>query len=156
MNKILIALDYEADAIKVAKKGFLLAKAMGAKVVLLHVIDENSYFSILGYSPINGFSGFLDMSPMKSESSEELNITIIQFLEKIKQQLGDETIQSHIKEGNFAESILMEAEEIKAGIIVLGSHSQKWLENIVMGSLTEKVLNNISIPVFIVPTKQIS
>jgi nucleotide-binding universal stress UspA family protein len=36
----------------------------------------------------------------------------------------------------------------------MGSHSRKWLEKIVMGSVTEKVLNQTSIPLFIVPTKK--
>jgi nucleotide-binding universal stress UspA family protein len=36
----------------------------------------------------------------------------------------------------------------------MGSHSQKWLENIIMGSVTEKVLHHTSIPIFIIPTKQ--
>jgi nucleotide-binding universal stress UspA family protein len=35
----------------------------------------------------------------------------------------------------------------------MGSHSRKWLENIVMGSVTEKVLHHTSIPLFIIPTK---
>ncbi|TFH50172.1 MAG: universal stress protein, partial [Bacteroidia bacterium] len=35
-----------------------------------------------------------------------------------------------------------------------GSHSRKWLENIVMGSVSEKVLRSTSIPLFIIPTKK--
>ena len=58
------------------------------------------------------------------------------------------------KEGDFADSILEAAKEVHADIIVVGSHSRKWLENIVMGSVTEKVLHHTSIPLLIVPTKQ--
>jgi nucleotide-binding universal stress UspA family protein len=43
---------------------------------------------------------------------------------------------------------------MKADVIVIGSHSRKWLENIVMGSVTEKVLHHTSIPLLIVPTKK--
>ena len=63
-------------------------------------------------------------------------------------------IQTFVKEGDLAESILKTAKEVHANIIVMGSHSRKWLENIVMGSVTEKVLNNTSIPLFIIPTKK--
>ena len=36
----------------------------------------------------------------------------------------------------------------------MGSHSRKWLENIVMGSVTEEVLRKTTVPMFIVPTKK--
>jgi nucleotide-binding universal stress UspA family protein len=45
------------------------------------------------------------------------------------------------------------ADELHADIIILGSHSRKWLENIIMGSVTEKVLHNTKIPLLIVPTR---
>jgi len=37
----------------------------------------------------------------------------------------------------------------------MGSHSQKWLENIIMGSVTKEVLRKTTIPLFIIPTKKI-
>ncbi len=59
-----------------------------------------------------------------------------------------------VKEGDFADSILVTAKEMHADIIVMGSHSRRWLEGILMGSVTEKVLHHTSIPVCIIPTKQ--
>jgi nucleotide-binding universal stress UspA family protein len=35
----------------------------------------------------------------------------------------------------------------------MGSHSRRWLEKILMGSVTETVLHKTTIPLFIVPTK---
>jgi len=43
---------------------------------------------------------------------------------------------------------------LNADIIVMGSHSRKWLESIIMGSETEVVLKKTVIPLFIVPTKK--
>ena len=54
----------------------------------------------------------------------------------------------------IVKGIYWAVDEVKADIIVIGSHSRKWLENIVMGSVTEKVLNHTSVPLFIVPTKK--
>jgi nucleotide-binding universal stress UspA family protein len=36
----------------------------------------------------------------------------------------------------------------------MGSHSKKWLENIVMGSVTQEVLHQTTIPLYIIPTKK--
>ncbi len=154
MKKVLIALDYNPTAQKVAETGFKLAKSLNAKVILLHVITDPVYYSTTEYSPIMGFEGFINMGPTVMENSIELKKSALQYLDKSKQHLGDETIQTLVKEGDFAETILETAKELHADIIVLGSHSQKWLENILMGSVTEKVLKDTSIPLFIIPTKK--
>ena len=80
-------------------------------------------------------------------------LTIL-HVNKTREHLGDNTIQTLVKEGDLAETILKTAEELHSDIIVLGSHSQKWLENILLGSVSEKVLQASSIPLFIVPTKK--
>lgn len=154
MEKVLIALDYDPSAQKIAEQGFKLAKAMGAEVVLLHVISDPVYYTSREYSPIMGFDGYLEMGPMQLESIEGLKKASRQFLIKSKQHLGDESIHTMVKEGDFGETILKTAKEVHADTIVIGSHSQKWLENIVMGSVTEKVLHHTSIPLFIIPTKK--
>ena len=154
MNKVLIALDYNPTAQKVAEVGFLMAKSMNAEVILLHVITDPVFYSASGYSPIMGFMGYLDMSPIQLDSIDGLKNASLQFLDKSKQHLGDNTIQTIVKEGDFADSILETAKELPADIIVVGSHSRKWLENILMGSVTEKVLHHTSIPLLIVPTKK--
>jgi nucleotide-binding universal stress UspA family protein len=57
-------------------------------------------------------------------------------------------------EGDFAGSILKAANDFHADIIVMGSHSRKWMQNIVIGSVSEKVLHHTAIPVFVIPTNQ--
>jgi nucleotide-binding universal stress UspA family protein len=154
MKKVLIALDYNPTAQKVAEAGFSMAKSMKAEVALVHVITDPVFYISDGYSPIMGFQGYIDVEPNFLASANGLKEASLQYLEKTKQHLGDKTIQTIVKEGDFADSILETAKEAKADIIVIGSHSRKWLENIVMGSVTEKVLHHTTIPLFIVPTKK--
>jgi nucleotide-binding universal stress UspA family protein len=154
MKKVLIALDYNPTAQKVAESGFSLAKTIGAEITLLHVISDPVDYSSTEYSPIMGFIGFRDQSQLQLDSVDVLKKVSQQFLDKSKHHLGDKNIKTLVEEGNFAESILKTAKDLHADIIVMGTHSRKWLENIVMGSVTEKVLNHTSIPVFIIPTKK--
>jgi len=144
MKKVLIALDYDPTAQKVAEVGFSLAKAMGAEVILLHVVVDLVYYSL----------SYMNMGPLQLDSVVELKDASLHFLDKTKHHLGDETIQTIVKEGDFAESILGTAKDLNVAIIVMGSHSHKWLENILMGSVTEKVLHHTTIPLFIIPTKK--
>ena len=154
IQKVLIALDYDPTAQKVAEVGFSLAKSMGAEVILLHVILDPVYYSSMEYSPIMGFAGYLDSATLQLDSIDGLKDASQHFLDKIKKYLGDENIQTLVREGDFAESILKAAKDLHVDVIVMGSHSKKWLENIVMGSVAEKVLHNTSVPVFIIPTKK--
>jgi nucleotide-binding universal stress UspA family protein len=152
-EKVIIALDYDPTAQKVAEAGFSLAKSMNAKVTLLHVISDPVYYSSREYSPIMGFTGYMELGPL-SINADGLKEASRQYLEKSKQHLGDKTVQTLVKEGDFAESILETAKEVHADIIVMGSHSRRWLDEILMGSVTEKVLRNTSVPVVIIPVKQ--
>jgi len=154
MKKILIALDYDPTAQKIAEGGLALAKAIGAEVILLHVISDPVYYSSTDYSPIMGFTGYLNTDPLQLNTIEMLKTASLNFLEKSKNHLGDQTIQTMVTEGDFADSILKTAKSIHADIIVMGSHSRKWLENIVMGSVTEEVLRHSTIPLYIIPTKK--
>ncbi|MFA6924808.1 MAG: universal stress protein [Bacteroidales bacterium] len=154
MKKVLIALDYDPTAQKVAEVGFSLAKAMEAEVTLLHVILNPVNYSSPGHVTIMGFGEFTDINPLQLDSIDELKKATQHFLDKSKLHLGDKTIQTLVEEGDCAESILKTAQRMRADIIVMGSHSRKWLENIVMGSVTEKVLHNTAIPLFVVPTRK--
>jgi nucleotide-binding universal stress UspA family protein len=154
MKKILIALDYDPTARKVAEEGFAIARDMNAEVTLLHVIIDPVYYSSAEYSPITGFDGFMDTIPWQLDSVDGLKKASRHFLDKMKQHLGDKAIQTMVEEGDFAEAILSAAKAMHADVIIMGSHSRKWLENIVMGSVTEKVLRHTTIPLFIIPTKK--
>jgi nucleotide-binding universal stress UspA family protein len=154
MKKVLIALDYDPTAQNVAEAGFSLAKSMNAEIILLHVISEPVYYSSMEYSPVMGYTGYMEMGQLQSVTIAGLKEASLKFLDKSRQHLGDNTIQTIVKEGNFADTILETAEEEHADIIAIGSHGRKWIENILMGSVTEKVLHSTTIPLFIIPTRK--
>ncbi len=154
MKKVLIALDYDPTAQKVAETGYSLAKAMNAEVILLHVISEATYYYSREYSTIMGFTGYMDMGPSELVGVTEVKTASQNFLNKSKQHLGDENIQTQVLEGDLPETIIKSADELHADIIVMGSHSRRWLEEVLLGSATEKVLHNTTKPLFIVTTKK--
>ena len=154
LKKVMIALDYNPTAQKVAEAGYSLAQAMGADVVLLHVITDPLFYSSTEFSPIMGYTGYMDIDPLILDSVDGLKKAAQHLLDNTVHHLDDDTIQTQVEEGDFAESILMTAKKTHADIIVMGSHSQRWLENIVLGSVTEEVLHHSTIPLFIIPTKR--
>lgn len=153
MKIILIALDYNPTAQKVAETGYDLAKAMNAQTILLHVTSDATYYSSLNYSPIMGFELF--SNAVEPNTAEEIKRAAQDYLDKSKQHLGDENIQTIVKNGVFGETIINTATELNADIIVMGTHSRRGFEKILIGSVAENVLHHSSIPLLIIPTKAV-
>ena len=144
INKVLIAMDYEETSQKVAEAGYSLATAMNAETTLMHVISEQPVY----------YSAYTYMRELRVDVLGDLKKTTQNFLNKAKKHLGDEDIQTVLIEGEIADTILKTAKDMKVNIIVMGSHSRKWLESIILGSQAEDVLTNTPIPVLIVPVKK--
>lgn len=153
MKKILIAVDYDPAAQKIAETGYALAKSMNAHVVLLHVTADAAYYSSLNYSSMMGFDSFNNLNFIQPEIAVELQKAAQEFLDKSKQHLGDETIETVVKAGDFGDGILEAATEMNVDVIVMGTHGRRGLDKILMGSVAEKVLHHSTIPLFIIPTK---
>jgi len=153
MKTILIALDNNAGAQKVAEAGYVLAEALGGHTILLHVTSHTAYYSSLNYSPIMGFDSFSNLDEVQTNTEKELKRTAEDYLDNIKWNLGDETIQTMIKEGDYAENILQTAKEMKADMIVVGTHSRKGLDKVLLGSVAENILHHSTLPLFIIPVK---
>ena len=154
INNILIALDFGPTAQKIAEIGFSLGDNSKTSITLLHVIADPTYYVSNVYDPVMGFSGYVNMDLSNPEIMIDIKNKSFEFLEKARHHLKDDQIKTILKEGSVAESILEVADEIHADTIVMGSHSSRWLENILMGSITEFVLHRTNIPLFIIPTKK--
>jgi nucleotide-binding universal stress UspA family protein len=150
MKKVIIALDYDPTAEKVARVGYDVAKSMNAAVLLLHVVNEPSYYESGSYSPIMGFIGFT--APDILEIDKGLYNEAKRYLEESKKHLGDDTIEIAVLEGDFTEAINAIIDSSQADLLVMGTHSRKGLEKLLMGNLAEKILNSSRIPLLTVPT----
>lgn len=151
MKKVLIALDYGVSARKIAEKGFELANSMNAKVTLLHVVADETYYQAIDSAP---FLGFYGVDFFNTVNDEGLIDSSINYLEKIKSHLKDDAVEIIAERGDFATVILETANKLHSDVIVLGSHSKNWLERAIIGSVTESVLAKTKIPMFIVPIKE--
>ena len=151
MKKVLIAVDESPIAQKIVKKGHALAKAMDADVILLHVVSDVPFYSTLHYTPVIGFDGL--NSAIESVTGQHMVEVATKYLENLKALLDDEHIETIVKQGEFANTILETAKEENADIIVMGSNSRRGLEKMLVGSIAQKVLQRSLIPLFIIPAK---
>lgn len=148
MKKVLIALDYGLSAHKIAEQGFDFAKCMNAKVSLLHVVADESYYNIIDSAPLMALYGYNFFNIMNGTGLIDSSLN---FLEKIKSNLNDSNIEVQAVQGDSAKVILEIAEDQNFDLIIVGSHNQNWLEKAVMGSVTESIVAKSKIPIFIIP-----
>jgi nucleotide-binding universal stress UspA family protein len=147
MKTVLIAIDYNPCAVKVAEKGFLLANSIGAEVIFLHVISDLSVYSRIGLITISGFfANHMNTNTKLVGSPLNIKKLAYDFLDKIKFHLGNNEIRNIIKENDSVTSILETANEFDADIIIMGSY-QDWSAD----SISQQVLLRTSVPLLIIP-----
>jgi len=148
IKRVLIALDHDPKTLNVAEVGFNMAKTMGAEVVMLYVIQNIVTYTLT----------YLKMGSLKLQSVSELKVVAMDFIAKQKniqkENQKENLIQSIVKQGDFAESLICAAKTMAVDMIVIGSHSSMWLEEIVMGRVSNETLQQTRIPILIIPTKK--
>jgi nucleotide-binding universal stress UspA family protein len=151
MKKILIAIDYNPNSEKVVKKGYELAKLMGADICLFHVLSDVRYYG-MQFEPFMGYDGYA--FPIEYNIQEEYKKVAIDYLEKAKNHidtLNDVKITTHLTEGDTAKEVLEYAKTWEADLIVMGTHSHSTLEKIFLGTVASSVLERTKVPVYMVP-----
>ena len=137
---------YPTDFSDVAKKAFQYVKQLkeadGKEVVILHVIDQSNLELLSTYSTIQDYLNI--EKEIKEKASEE-----IEFLVNELKQLGF-SVKARIEKGLPFREVLRVAEEEKPSVIVVGSHGKSNLEEILIGSVSAKVVRKVRYPVLVV------
>jgi len=137
---------YPTDFSDVAKKAFQYVKQLkeagGKEVVVLHVIDQSNLDLLSTYSTIQDYLNI--EKEIKEKASEEIT-----FLVNELKQLGF-IVKSRIEKGIPFREVLRVAEEEKPSVIVVGSHGKSNLEEILIGSVSEKVVRKVKYPVLVI------
>ena len=150
-RKILVAVDGSATSNKGYKVALDLAKSVGARLVVLHVIDERAVG--IGLSA----SGFVAPAYVEDviAALRDAGRKVLAEAQREAQAKG-QAIDAHLVEslGNgVAHTILAQAKKQKPDLIVLGTHGRRGLARVVVGSDAETVLREATVPVLLVRAK---
>jgi nucleotide-binding universal stress UspA family protein len=61
-------------------------------------------------------------------------------------------VERLVRYGGAVETILREALDWRADLLVVGSHGKGWAERLLVGSVTERLLNHLPTSLLVVPT----
>jgi len=139
-NKILIAVDDSAFAMKAGRLGFELAHKLNASIGIIFVIDKS----------METGNPDLVITPQQQHTVllEEAENTIKQYIDLYD---GIDKVYRFTPEGEPAKEILNIATEWEADIIVMGTHGRSGITKLFSGSVTEYVLKHSEIPVIVAP-----
>lgn len=151
MKKVLVAIDYNPVSEKVINEGYRLSKLLKAEICLMHVVTDIGFYQA-NYPAFIGYEGY-SMAP-DLNLVEEGRARAEDFLKAAAQHLDDSSVSTYLGEGRTAKTILAYAEEWKADLIVMGTHSHSALEKLLMGTVASTVLEKTNIPVYMVPVKE--
>ena len=141
-EKILYPTDFSGVAVK-ALEYVKRLKASGAKeVIVLHVNDERGNESVVR---ILGGSQFNKLNEKKMQETEKK-------LKGIEKELVDAglKVKLRIETGMPVREILRVEDEENVSVTVIGSHGRSNLEEIFLGSVSEKVIRKSKRPVFVI------
>lgn len=141
-KKILVPTDGSDLAVRAAHTATELAKAHGAQVVGVYVIDPFPYIGIGDASSVALQSYMTDA---KAAASKALDA-----LKQVCQAAGVAYTADTIERNVVYEGILETASAEDCDLVVMGSHGRQGIRALILGSVAQKVLTHSKIPVLIV------
>ncbi|MDH5675816.1 MAG: universal stress protein [Myxococcales bacterium] len=119
-----------------------MAKTMGARLTLLHVLEPLS-----GIFPDDSLAVRAELeSGLRRERETELQLAV----KRCQQGVPELEVRGELVEGVAQAAIAKGAAECGADLIVIGTHGRTGLGHLLLGSVAEKVVRTSTVPVLTV------
>ncbi|WP_205944635.1 universal stress protein [Pelagibius litoralis] len=136
---ILVAVDGSGHASKAVRCAADMAKTYGATLVML---------AVDGHRPLKG--PLAELAHSEDISRSEVFERILSSAQILAEVPGDVKIEQRIGSGDPADEILAEAGRVGADLIVVGSRGLGEYAELLLGSVSRKVLHIAKVPVMVV------
>ena len=153
MKKVLIAVDRQASAEKIAKSGYAIASSMQAEVILAHVITEPAYYAEEYTDEYVRVKSFGVVYPTtKSTIGNNICLDTMHFLSGIADELGDKSIQKRALVGEIEKSLYEYCKSRNIDLLIVGSHHRKGIKRLFVNGVVKHLLNQSDIPMLVIPS----
>ena len=145
MRTLLAAIDLSPITHKVIDGSADLARALGAKLILLHVVEP-----VTAYVPVGAAMDVIT-APVPVEAPDLEGVK--EQLERLAAPLRAQglTVETVVTVALPTEEILEQAKLTEASHLLLGSHGHGALYHLFSGSVVTSVLQKSSLPVTVIP-----
>ena len=138
-RKVLIAVDSDSVAAHAAETGLELAKALGAQIALINVVDRTLADAAAPEMP---------RGDLLAEAREHTAQVMAQWSPRLAPPA-----QTFTPEGHPAHEIVEAAKAWSADLVVVGSHGRGGLGRVLLGSVADAVMRHALCPVLVVRAK---
>jgi nucleotide-binding universal stress UspA family protein len=145
MKTIVVAVDFSNATKGVLEMAARQAKAFGAQLRLLHVVEPEPSYTAYGFTP----DEFPALHAYQEEAKRRASGKLEELLKEVKFSLADATCQ--IAEGSPLHALLDYVKESGADLVVLGSHGHGAIASLLLGSVAEGMVRKATVPTLIVP-----
>ena len=135
---ILVPTDFEKASAHALEVATSLALSCGAKLTLLHVWEL----------PVYPYMDFILNSEIITRVEDAAVKHLADALEKLRQVMPD--AESKLKTGQPGPSILEAVLDLKADLVVMGTHGRRGVGRAMLGSVAEKLVRLSTVPVLTV------
>ena len=139
---IVVPVDGSDTAMRAVEKAAELAKAFGARITLVSVVD-NYPFTGLGGDYVFGQTEYLNAAKANANAA-------IERAQAALAAQGVSATGSVVEDHVIHDGILNTVESTGADLIVMGSHGRHGLEKLLLGSVTLRVLGRAKVTVMVV------
>ena len=144
IQQLLVPVDGSPTSAKALVTAINLARLNGARIRLLHVIDEMD--SVNGFETPKSYRE--DIVPVMHAAGENL-LTRMRRLATDKCVACD-SVLIEAGTGRVCDHVAGQAKQVHADMIVLGSHGRRGLARMFMGSDAEQIVRHAPVPVLVV------
>lgn len=137
-NKIIITTDFSETSLLAIKHGAFLAQFTKGEVFLLHIITKH-------WEKFNVFEPSISLDNIE-KASGAVEKKLEELASEIRKEYGVK-ITTVVNSGNPTTEIVKFAKEIKADLIVMGTHGYSAWEDLTIGSNALKVITKSPCPV---------
>lgn len=139
IQKILVPTDGSDYSIRAAEYAVGIAKAQGAQLMLVFVVDE---------LVADQFSSATERGTVEAELKDD-GQRFIHYVEALAQKEGVKT-SSLLLKGRPFEQIVNTAKSFNVDLVVMGTYGRRGAERILIGSVAERVIEYAPCPVLVV------
>jgi nucleotide-binding universal stress UspA family protein len=151
-TKILLATDGSSEAEMAARTAVDLGKQTNSELHVVHVWDIAS--SALLYPEAADPEGVALPDPVLEEAlerrAEQRGREVLEAEVERVRSAGVTVAQSHLMMGEPAREIIHLAEDLGAGLVVMGSRGRGGIRRTLMGSVSDSVVRHAHCPVLVV------
>ena len=135
-ENILVAVDGSKHSDAAFDVALDIAQKYGSQLFVLHVFQ-------------GGTGGGTLVSSTDEDDNRSIGQQVLDSYEETAKERGLQNVEMLLQEGDAAKRIMETANEIKCGLLILGSRGKGGFKDLLLGSVSHKVTSHADCPVLI-------